>query len=132
VHEVEAYWNDIGSLAELRQGTWDALEGRLQIEVPGREVRDGLRAGEGTELPDDLELIDGHGWIGDDCELGEGVRLMGQVAIGDRCTVGSGASLRDVILFPGTHVPAGEVVVGATVGRAELVESLRPLDRPPG
>ncbi|HEV2772747.1 MAG TPA: NDP-sugar synthase [Thermoleophilaceae bacterium] len=132
VHEVEAYWNDIGSLAELRQGTWDALEGRLQIEVPGREVRDGLRVGEGTELPDDLELVDGHGWIGEDCELGEGVRLMGQVAIGDRCTVGSGASLRDVILFPGTHVPAGEVVVGATVGRAELVESLRPLDRPPG
>ena len=128
MHEVEAYWNDIGSLAELRQGTWDALEGRLQLEVPGREVRDGLRVDDGTELPDDLELVEGPGWIGADCELGEGVRLMGPVAIGDRCTVGAGASLRDVILLPGTEVPPGEVVVGATVGRAALVESLRPLD----
>ncbi len=128
IHQVEAYWNDIGSLAELRQGTWDALEGRLQIEVPGREVRDGLRAGESTELPDDLEVIEGPGWIGEECQLGEGLRLMGPVAIGDHSEIGAGASLRDVIFLPGTQVPPGEVVVGATVGRAHLVESLRPLD----
>src|SRR5918997_4351720 len=35
VHETKEYWNDVGSLAELRQGTWDALEGRLKLEVTG-------------------------------------------------------------------------------------------------
>jgi mannose-1-phosphate guanylyltransferase/mannose-1-phosphate guanylyltransferase/phosphomannomutase len=128
VHEIDSYWNDVGSLAELRQGTWDALDGRLRLEVPGDEVREGLRVGEGTELPGDLELEEPPAWIGRDCELGEGVRLFGPVAIGDGCRIGAGASLRDVILLPGTVVPPGETVIGAIVARAGLVQSLRALD----
>ncbi len=128
VHVTDSYWNDVGSLAELRQGTWDALDGRLRLEVSGREVRDGLRVGEGTELPGDLELEEPPAWIGQGCELGDGVRLVGPVAIGDGCRIGAGASLRDVILLPGTVVPPGEVMIGAIVGRSGLVESLRPLD----
>ena len=130
VHEIDAYWNDVGSLAELRQGTWDALDGRLQLEVLGGEVSEGMRVGEGTELPDDLELEEPPAWIGQGCELGDGVRLVGPVAIGDGCRIGAGASLRDVILLPGTVVPPGEVMIGAIVGRSGLVESLRPLGRP--
>ena len=130
VHVTESYWNDVGSLAELRQGTWDALDGRLRLEVLGREVGEGLRVGEGTELPGGLELEAPPAWIGQGCELGEGIRLVGPVAIGDGCRIGAGASLRDVILLPGTVVPPGEVMIGAIVGRSGLVESLRPLDRP--
>jgi len=128
VHEIEAYWNDIGSFTELRQGTWAALEGELQLEVPGRDAGEGLRAGESTALPEDLELVEAPAWIGEECDLGDGVRLMGPVAIGDRCTVGAGVSLRDVILLPGTHIPEGEVVIEAIVGRGAVVESLRPLE----
>ena len=128
VHEIDSYWNDVGSLAELRQGTWDALDGRLTLEVPGREIREGLRAGEGTELPGDLELEESPAWIGRDCELGDGVRLFGPVAIGDGCRIGDGASLRDSILLPGTVVPPGETMIGAIVARAGLVGSLRSLD----
>ena len=127
VHEIDSYWNDVGSLAELRQGTWDALDGHLQLEVLGREEREGLRVGEGTELPGDLELEEPPAWIGQHCELGDGVRLVGPVAIGDGCHIGAGASLREVILLPGTVVAPGEVVIGAIVGRSGLVESLRPL-----
>ena len=129
VHEIDAYWNDVGSLAELRQGTWDALEGRLALEVPGREQQGGVRAGEGTELPGDLELVEGPAWIGERCELGGGIRIVGPVAIGDQCRIGEGASLRDAILLPGTDVPPGEIVIGAIVGRPGIVESLRPLER---
>jgi mannose-1-phosphate guanylyltransferase len=128
VHEIESYWNDVGSLAELRQGTWDALESRLAIDVPGEEARDGLRVGAGTDLPDDLELLSVPAWVGEGCEIGRGVRVMGPTVIGDRCSVGDGASLREVILLPGTSVPPGEVVIGAIVGRAGIVDSLRPLD----
>ena len=52
---------------------------------------------------------------------------MGPVVVGDRCSVGAGASLREAILLPGTIVPAGEIVIGAIVGRAGIVQSLRPL-----
>ncbi len=52
VHEIDDYWNDVGSLEELRQGTWDALDGKLRIEVTdagasARRRRGGRRAGLG-------------------------------------------------------------------------------------
>jgi mannose-1-phosphate guanylyltransferase len=131
VHEIESYWNDVGSLAELRQGTWDALDGRLDIDVPGEEVRDGLCVGAGSRLPPDLEVVTPPAWIGEGCQLGDGVRLMGPVVVGDRGSVGAGASLRETILLPGTVVPPGEIVIGAIAGRAGIVETLRPLDERP-
>src|SRR5207244_1598531 len=38
IHEIHEYWNDIGSLGELRSGTFDALRGELPLEVEGRDV----------------------------------------------------------------------------------------------
>jgi mannose-1-phosphate guanylyltransferase len=128
VHAINDYWNDVGSLGELRQGTWDALEGRLRLEVPGEPVREGLRVGADSELAGGLELVAPPAWIGDGCEVGDGVRLMGPVVVGDRSRVGAGASLRETILLPGTSVPPGEVIIGAIVGRSGIVHTLRPLE----
>ena len=44
-HEIDAYWNDIGNLEELRAGTVDALSGAVEVEREG-EVVDGFRSGD--------------------------------------------------------------------------------------
>jgi mannose-1-phosphate guanylyltransferase len=127
VHEIEDYWNDVGSLAELRQGTFDALRGELRIELTGERVDDGLTVGSGTSL-DGVALIEPPVWIGEGCEIGDGVRFMGPVVIGDHARIGDGAALRDAIVFPGTEVEAGAIVIGAIHGRAGIVENLRPYE----
>ena len=38
IHETREYWNDVGSLSELKQGTFDALDGRAA--PGGRWARD--------------------------------------------------------------------------------------------
>ncbi len=43
-HEIDAYWNDIGNLEELRESTGDALTGAVEVELAG-EVHDGYRSG---------------------------------------------------------------------------------------
>ena len=43
-HEIEAYWNDIGNLEELRHGNFDALRGEVEVEPGAPEVADGVRA----------------------------------------------------------------------------------------
>jgi mannose-1-phosphate guanylyltransferase/mannose-1-phosphate guanylyltransferase/phosphomannomutase len=53
---------------------------------------------------------------------------MGPVAIGDGCNVGQGAALRDSIIFPGTDVAEGEIVIGAIHGGTGIVDRMRPLD----
>ena len=116
VHEIEDYWNDVGSLEELRQGTFDALAGALTIEVSKGQV------------PDGVEVIgDERVWVGADVRFGEGVRLMGPVVIGDGCEVGEGAALRESIVFPGTEVAPGEILIGAIHGGAGITQRLRPL-----
>ncbi len=116
VHEITDYWNDVGSLEELRQGTFDALAGRLRIEVSAGEA------------PDGVEVIgDDPVWVGEGVEFGSGVRLMGPVVIGDGCKVGDGAALRESIVFPGTDVSEGEILIGAIHGGTGITERLRPL-----
>ena len=125
MHRVEEYWNDIGSLAELRAGTFDALSGELRIELAGTEIAPGVTVAEGTDVSA-LELLDGPVWIGRDVTLGEGVRLTGPVAIGDGARIGAGAALRDTIVFPGTEVAARSILIGAIAGHFDIAGSLRP------
>src|SRR6202049_3718539 len=68
IHEVHEYWNDIGSLSELRQGTFGALRGELRLEIEGEELSPGvIVAGEASKLgqppPQDTE-IEGPAWVG--------------------------------------------------------------------
>jgi mannose-1-phosphate guanylyltransferase len=125
IHEIRDYWNDVGSLAELRQGTFDALRGELHLQVAGREVRPGVTLAGERDLPEDVE-IDGQAWIGHDVHIGSGVRLMGPVVLGDGASVGDGAQLRESIVFPGTDVAPGAIVIGAIAGHAGILRSLRP------
>ena len=113
IHEIDEYWNDVGSLDELRSGTFDALSGALKIEKS-----------DSAPAPDDAEVL-GDVWIGENCRIGSGVRLTGPVVIGDGSTVGDNVSLRDSIVFPGTTVPDHQIVIGAIYGHAGIVASLR-------
>jgi mannose-1-phosphate guanylyltransferase/mannose-1-phosphate guanylyltransferase/phosphomannomutase len=124
IHEAHGYWNDVGSLSELRQGTFDALRGELHLEVDGEEVRPGVTVAGESPLREDTE-IEGPAWIGHDVRLGTGVRLMGPLVIGDGASIGAGAQLRGSIIFPGTDIAANAILIGAIAGHGGILKSLR-------
>ena len=125
IHEVGEYWNDVGSLGELRQGTFDALAGKLRLQVEGTELAPGVTVAEGSPLPASVE-IEGPVWVGRDVQVGGGARLTGPVVLGDGVRVGEHAQLRESIVFPGTEVASGAILIGAIAGHAGILESLRP------
>jgi mannose-1-phosphate guanylyltransferase len=125
IHELGEYWNDVGSLSELRQGTVDALRGELHLQIEGEEVSPGvLVAGGVSPLRADTEL-DGHAWIGRDVQIGEGVRLMGPIVLGDGARVGDRAQLRGCIVFPGTEIAPESILIDAIAGHSGILQSLR-------
>jgi mannose-1-phosphate guanylyltransferase len=138
IHEISEYWNDVGSLAELRQGTFDALRGELRLDVAGSEVSPGIvlagadggqngggGGGEsGASLPGDAE-VEGPAWIGRDVQIGSGVRLMGPVVIGDGAVIGDRAQLRETIVFSGTKIAPESILIGAICGHSGILQSLR-------
>jgi mannose-1-phosphate guanylyltransferase/mannose-1-phosphate guanylyltransferase/phosphomannomutase len=124
-HEIDAYWNDIGSLDEFRQGNFDALEGAVALEHGASEIRAGLLAGEGARVPDDVE-VDGPVLVGAGAEVGQGVRLDGPLVIGDGCRVGSGARIREAVLLPGATIEPDSILVGAIAAtRGPLIVEAR-------
>jgi mannose-1-phosphate guanylyltransferase len=124
IHEVREYWNDVGSLGELRQGTFDALRGELRLQVEGEEIRPGVMVVGDSPLGEDTE-VDGQVWIGRDVRIGSGVRLMGPTVVGDGAIIGDGAQLRESIVFPGTKVAPDSILIGAIAGHGGILESLR-------
>jgi mannose-1-phosphate guanylyltransferase/mannose-1-phosphate guanylyltransferase/phosphomannomutase len=126
IHETREYWNDVGSLSELRQGTFDALRGELRLQMDGAERAPGVTVAADCELPDSV-TVDGPVWLGAGARVGEHARLMGPVVIGDQAVVGAGAQLRSSIVFPGTEIAPGAILIDAIAGHAGIAKSLRPL-----
>ncbi|MCW3034432.1 MAG: Nucleotidyl transferase [Solirubrobacterales bacterium] len=124
IHEVREYWNDVGSLAELRQGTFDALKGELRLEIGGEVIAPGVTVADGTSLPADIE-VEGPVWVGSDVQIGSGVRLTGPLVLGDGARVGDGAQLRSSIVFPGTQITAESILIDAIAGHKGIAASLR-------
>jgi len=112
-HEVSGYWNDVGSMSEFRQGNFDALSGAVRLDVDPACVN-----------PDAEWVEEPPVYVGEGCEIGPGVRLAGPVVMGDGCKVGAGAAIRDTVLWPGTEVAPGEVLIGAVAGTGPLAAKL--------
>jgi mannose-1-phosphate guanylyltransferase len=121
-HEIDRYWNDVGSLDEYRRGNFDALEGKVDLGDGGPEG--GLRIADSAKL-DGQVLIEPPAYVGEDCTIGPQVRLTGPVVIGPRSAIGEGAILREAIVWPGTDVVAGTMLVGGIAGLRPLAERLR-------
>jgi mannose-1-phosphate guanylyltransferase/mannose-1-phosphate guanylyltransferase/phosphomannomutase len=97
-HEIDAYWNDIGTISEFTQGNFDALAGAVELEPGPGERREGpLFIGPGGEIAADAELL-------------------APAVLGERVTIGAGAKLRECVLLDGTRVPAGTMVFGGVLG----------------
>jgi mannose-1-phosphate guanylyltransferase len=122
-HEIHDYWNDIGSLHEFRQGNFDALTGKVRIEHSGSRIeRDGWTAD--SPLAEGDVSMEPPVYIGDAAALEADVRLIGPVVIGGRCRIGARATLQDVVVWPGTEIAPGTMLVGGIAGLRPLAEGL--------
>jgi mannose-1-phosphate guanylyltransferase/mannose-1-phosphate guanylyltransferase/phosphomannomutase len=115
-HTVGGYWSDVGNLREYIRGNADAMAGRVDVEIPGVEVRPGVWLEEGVELAGSAR-IEPPVVIGSDCRIGEGVVIEGPSVVGGGCVVGADAHLARALVLERSEVPAGSVVVDGIIGR---------------
>lgn len=113
-HEIEAYWNDIGNLEELRQGNLDALLGAVAVEPGAPEVSTGVRAAS----PLDGVEVTAPVLVGADVEIGSEVKIEGPAIVGEGCRIGAGSIVRDAILLEGAELPPKSIQVGGIAARA--------------
>lgn len=121
VHEIDGYWNDVGTLREYLQGNLDVVAGELEMPRLGGELLDGSAPG-GAEIGSGIE-VDGRVLFGNGCRIGDGARLTGPLVIGPGAEIGSGATVKEALVLPGGSVPAGGILARGIAGDARRLAS---------
>jgi mannose-1-phosphate guanylyltransferase/phosphomannomutase len=112
----DGYWQDIGNLDQFRQANFDALDGQVELDIPGMRLRGNIWIGEGVEI-DDLEDVEGPAFIGNYC------RISPQASIGPYSVLSASVTLRErartvrSVIDASTHLGRSALVEGAIVGR---------------
>jgi NDP-sugar pyrophosphorylase family protein len=117
---LASYWNDVGNIEQYRLRNFDALLGRVKLDVPGREIAPGVWVGEGTEIDHSVRL-DPPILIGAGCLVEPEAALIGPLIIGDGCVIERGAALEGVINWDGVKAGRGSRLEGSILGRHVVV-----------
>jgi mannose-1-phosphate guanylyltransferase/phosphomannomutase len=114
---TDGYWQDIGNLTQYRQANFDALEGRVQLDVPGVRLRGNVWLGEGVEI-DDFDRIEGPAYVGNYC------RISADATVGPSSVLGTGVTLRErartvaSVIDAGTYIGRSALIENAIIGRS--------------
>ncbi len=114
------YWNDVGNIEQYRLSNFDALLGRVDLEVPGRQISPRVWVGQGTEIEPGVRL-EAPILLGAGCLIEAGAELIGPLIIGDGCVVERGAVLEGVIQWDGAKAGRGSRLAGSILGRNVVV-----------
>ncbi len=106
---LHAYWNDIGSLAELRRGQQHALEGAVRVELPGSELKPGVWAGPNVRIAEGA-VVEGPALLGAGCRIERGALIQSGSVLGERSVIQAGACVSQAILGARCRVGAGAVI----------------------
>lgn len=116
--EIKGYWSDAGTIKQYQLSNFDALEGHINISLPGSKVSLGDSTGwigEGSKISPKAR-VQGLLMVGKNSTIGDGVEIRGRVIIQDNCVIDPGAYLEDTIVWSNTEIHSGAHLVGSIVG----------------
>jgi NDP-sugar pyrophosphorylase family protein len=105
-YTIGSYWSDVGTIKQYRQSNFDALDGKIKVDLPGtkRDTNGGtLWLGEGSQIADNCQ-IDGLLMLGKGSRILPGVRIKGKVIIGDNCLVSEGAVIENSVIWSDSKI----------------------------
>lgn len=115
-HAVDAYWSDVGNLGEYMRGNGDALARRVDVEIPGVEIRPGVWVDDEAQVSASAR-IEPPVAIGRKCRISDDVVIEGPCVIGEECVIGAGAHVARSLILEQTEIAPGQVVLDGIVGQ---------------
>ncbi|MHA1649870.1 MAG: sugar phosphate nucleotidyltransferase, partial [Candidatus Helarchaeota archaeon] len=92
------YWLDIGNPTKYIQANHDVLTKKVSVNIAGREIREDVWIGEGTEIDSDANI-----WppaiIGQNCKVEKGAIIDRLSIIGDGVCIGRNANIKRSIIW---------------------------------
>ena len=119
---ADGYWEDVGTTAAYLKAHEDILDGRVQVDVAGFELRPGIWVGKGSSIDPSVDIV-GPAFIGENCTIDRDVHPRGVRHGGGQHAAGRtrrGPALRDRReLLPGARGAGRGGGAGPLVRRAD-------------
>lgn len=115
-YPADCYWLDLGTPAKYLAAHHDILNRKIQVDLPGSEVSEGVVAG-GELDADPSSRLQGPLLLGSEVHVGRGSQLGPLSCIGDRVWVGEGADIEGSVIMEGAVIGDGCRIMQSIVGR---------------
>lgn len=112
----DCYWLDIGTPAKYLLAHHDILEGKIEHNLAGRELKQGVWIGEGTVISPEAK-ISAPVIIGRDCQVEAHAKIGGLSTIGDGCVIGANAMLEGCVILDNCQVGENSLLNNSVLGR---------------
>lgn len=119
--EVWGYWSDVGTIAQYRESSLDALEGLIDLDIQGEAITHGW-IGDGSAISEHAQ-VNGAVLLGSNSYIADGVRIKGYAVVGDNCLIERGVELQNSIIWPGTVIGARAIIRNSVVGTNCAIEA---------
>jgi mannose-1-phosphate guanylyltransferase/phosphomannomutase len=121
-YRPRGYWCDVGNLGQYRDVHYDALSGRLNLEVPARQIAARGWMGPGVEIASSARLAEPF-YIGEGARVGRDACVGMYSIVGERSVVEDGATVQASILWPSSQVGRNARVQGCIVGGGNVIDA---------
>jgi mannose-1-phosphate guanylyltransferase/phosphomannomutase len=114
---VEGYWEDVGTLEAYLRANFEALDRRLEVDIPGFRLRPGVFVGDGVAI-DPTAVIEGPVVIGDQVLIGPRARIGPHAVLGSNVRVGAESHVRQTVVHDHTFIATAVHLRGCVIGRS--------------
>ena len=114
---ADGYWEDVGTTAAYLKAHEDILDGKVEVDVAGFELRPGIWVGKGSSI-DPSVRIDSPAFIGENCTIDRDVVVGAYSTIGANTQVAERAELQRSVIGENSYLGPATRVEGAVLGRS--------------
>ena len=114
---AEGYWEDVGTLEAYVRAHKDILDAKVEVSIPGFEIRPGVWVGESADVHPDA-TITGPAVIGDNCRIEAGATVGEYTVLGSNVRVRNDAFLERTVVNDNAYLGDSVRLRGTVVGRS--------------
>jgi mannose-1-phosphate guanylyltransferase/phosphomannomutase len=114
---AEGYWEDVGTLEAYVRAHKDILDAKVEVAIPGFEIRPGVWVGESADVHPEA-TITGPAVIGDNCRIEPGATIGEYTVLGSNVRVRNDAFLERTVVNDNAYLGDSVRLRGTVVGRS--------------
>ncbi len=114
---ADGYWEDVGTTAAYLQAHEDILDGKVEVDISGFELRPGVWVGRDTSI-DPLAQIESPVFVAENCTIDANAVLGAYTTLGANTRAAERAEVRRSVVGENSYLGPAALVEGAVLGRS--------------